>query len=64
VDDNDDKDAAVDDGDRCLGLQDLCSGKDVNTLIASPPSRSFSEVRFLRNVVSLSTGWKYLTRWP
>ena len=28
VDDGDDEDATVDDGDRCLGLQDLHSGED------------------------------------
>jgi hypothetical protein len=40
VDDGDDEHATVDDGDRCLCLQELCSGQD-ECPYASPPQDSF-----------------------
>ena len=50
--DEDGGDAAVDDGDRCLGLHDRRRLK-MDPRWASCPSRSLSEVRFLRLQVSL-----------
>jgi hypothetical protein len=40
VDDGDDEHATVDDGDRCLHLQELCSHQD-ECPYASPPQYSF-----------------------
>ena len=50
--DEDDGDAAVDDDDRCLRLHDRRRVK-MDPSLASPPSRSLPEVRFLRLLVSL-----------
>ena len=50
--DGDGGDVVVVDGDRCLGLPDLNREK-MDPRWMSSPSRSLSEVRFLRLLVSL-----------